>query len=237
MRRTERRTKMIQRHGRSATNETLNKKREMNFGATPKCEVKETVKGPRNNISTERKRKVTENVQQTVRCSEVAEPNTTENGNYSLTASAKRIKVPEMKRRPKYLNVNVIHNSTPEVHHNPMTPVSVTPLDSCHTFAQDECQCFGSYVANKTRSYTAYTRSAVHHAISEILFKADMGYYNDVKSSATVNTQTDATESNVQQCPNTMQLNYVVKSEDLSDLDDDSITVQTTSRPVHDPIQ
>lgn len=31
---------------------------------------------------------------------------------------------------------------------------------------------------NKLKRYSAHTRSAVQHAISDVLFKADMGHYN-----------------------------------------------------------
>ncbi|KAF2881585.1 hypothetical protein ILUMI_24590 [Ignelater luminosus] len=39
----------------------------------------------------------------------------------------------------------------------------------------DECQNFGNYVADKLRNYSTRTRCAVQHAISNIIFKADLG--------------------------------------------------------------
>lgn len=39
----------------------------------------------------------------------------------------------------------------------------------------DECQNFGKYVAVKLRNYSTRTRCAVQHAISNIIFNADLG--------------------------------------------------------------
>jgi hypothetical protein len=41
----------------------------------------------------------------------------------------------------------------------------------------DESQAFGIFVGKKLKTYTAFTRSGVQHAISNILFNADRGYY------------------------------------------------------------
>ena len=40
------------------------------------------------------------------------------------------------------------------------------------------CLSFGSYVANKLKTYRPQARNAVQHAISEILFKADQGLFD-----------------------------------------------------------
>ncbi|KAF2881584.1 hypothetical protein ILUMI_24589 [Ignelater luminosus] len=43
------------------------------------------------------------------------------------------------------------------------------------TAINDECQNFGKYVAVKLRNYSTRTRCAVQHAISNIIFNADLG--------------------------------------------------------------
>jgi len=41
-----------------------------------------------------------------------------------------------------------------------------------------ECLSFANFIACKLRSYSPRTRNAVQHAISDILFKADQGHYD-----------------------------------------------------------
>ncbi|XP_076288702.1 uncharacterized protein LOC143213080 isoform X2 [Lasioglossum baleicum] len=223
MLRARRRTRVIQRYPISATNGAPNEENETKIVATPIGETKQTAKEPRTSLAARGKRRATEDIGRKLRNTKIVKLNTTDNGTYSLPTAKKRIVLKKLKKRPKYLNVNIIHSSTPEDHRRPVTPVS-TPSEPCHTLAQDECRCFGTYIANKTKSYSACTRSAVQHAISEILFKADRGHYDRANSSVTVHTQTEATQSNVQQWSDSVQLIYEVKSEELSDLDDEAIS-------------
>ncbi|XP_076766448.1 uncharacterized protein LOC143433171 [Xylocopa sonorina] len=54
----------------------------------------------------------------------------------------------------------------------------------------DECYSYGMFVANKLKRYSCHSRSVVQHAISEILYKADLGYYNRAQAiSATTQTE------------------------------------------------
>lgn len=41
----------------------------------------------------------------------------------------------------------------------------------------DECRSYGNFIGNKLRQYSSKTRSAVQHAISDVIFKADEGMY------------------------------------------------------------
>lgn len=43
---------------------------------------------------------------------------------------------------------------------------------------RNECDTFGMFVGSKLKQYTAFTKSYVQHAISNILYNADMGYYD-----------------------------------------------------------
>lgn len=74
-----------------------------------------------------------------------------------------------------------------------------TDSQSRRLLAQDECASFGMFVGNKLRNYSFYTRSAVQHAISDILFNADMGYYN--RAATSVEAQTEVEKTNSQQPP------------------------------------
>lgn len=42
----------------------------------------------------------------------------------------------------------------------------------------DECKSYGFFVGNKIKNYNSKTRNAVQHAISNILFNADSGFYD-----------------------------------------------------------
>ncbi|XP_015439173.1 PREDICTED: uncharacterized protein LOC107194117 [Dufourea novaeangliae] len=103
-------------------------------------------------------------------------------------------------RQPERDRVEV----TPETVEVPVAPVTM----------QDECYSFGMFVTNKLRNYSTHSRCAVQHAISDILFNADMGYY-DRATSSSVNTQTEPIQSNLSNSDD------LFKNEEISDLESD----------------
>lgn len=44
---------------------------------------------------------------------------------------------------------------------------------------RDECELYGAYLATKLRSYSKQTQTVVQYLMNNILFKADMGYYDN----------------------------------------------------------
>ncbi|XP_012239669.1 uncharacterized protein LOC117232586 [Bombus vosnesenskii] len=131
-----------------------------------------------------------------------------------------------LRSNKSFVNVNRDEHSPP--------PIKVNKLQSeneriekmskaVETPSEDECYSYGMFVANKLKRYSARTRSAVQHAISDILFNADMGYYNQ-SSSVSTNTQT---EPNVVQCiwlqqNESTQQEHDFKNEVISDLENES---------------
>ncbi|CAK9795614.1 hypothetical protein ANTQUA_LOCUS426 [Anthophora quadrimaculata] len=88
---------------------------------------------------------------------------------------------------------------------------------------EDECYSYGMFIANKLKFYSAHTRSAVQHAMSNILFKADMGHYNQ-SSLVSVNTQTEPSTIEciwLQQGENNQQ-EEEFKNEAISDVENES---------------
>ncbi|CAK9820685.1 hypothetical protein ANTPLA_LOCUS10770 [Anthophora plagiata] len=88
---------------------------------------------------------------------------------------------------------------------------------------EDECYSYGMFIANKLKYYSAHTRSAVQHAMSNVLFKADMGYYNQ-SSLVSVNTQTEPSTIEciwLQQGENNQQ-EEEFKNEAISDVENES---------------
>lgn len=59
--------------------------------------------------------------------------------------------------------------------------------------AQDECIMYGQYIARKLMQMNSRTRSAVEHAISNVLFEANMGKYDDAHLSFDYKQQTPTT--------------------------------------------
>ncbi|KOC59506.1 hypothetical protein WH47_09028 [Habropoda laboriosa] len=90
-------------------------------------------------------------------------------------------------------------------------------LKSVKTPNEDECYSYGMFVANKLKRYSAHTRSAVQHAMSNILYNADMGHYNQ-SSSVSVNTQT---EPNPMECIWLQQDENEFKNEAISDVENE----------------
>ncbi|XP_060820549.1 uncharacterized protein LOC132909637 [Bombus pascuorum] len=84
-------------------------------------------------------------------------------------------------------------NANRDAHSPPPGKRNKSENDKEETPREDECYSYGMFVTNKLKLYSLHTRSEVQHAISDILFNADMGYYNRSHSVST-NTQT---ESNV----------------------------------------
>lgn len=186
--------------------------------ATPIIATKKVAKRSRKSYVTPAERR-------TLRCRKSMEQNTTDNGTQNVATPVESTETPAIKqtaKRPKIVNVNIIHKPTPKIHRNQTIPAS-TALNLCETPAQDECQSFGTFVINKMRNYSSCARSAVEHAISDILFNADMGYYDRLNSSSAVTTQTETIQEIVEECPETIELCHAVKTEEIIDLDDDCI--------------
>lgn len=55
---------------------------------------------------------------------------------------------------------------------------NILSASAAATTDEDECRSYGNYIGNKLRQYSAKTRSAVQHAISDVIFKADEGMYD-----------------------------------------------------------
>ncbi|XP_076656391.1 uncharacterized protein LOC143361035 [Halictus rubicundus] len=209
MSRTRKKTKKNQGFARSAINMAPDSTCGKSITATRIIATKKAVERPRNSYVTRKS----------------VEQNTIDGETEDVTIPEENTETPAIKRtakRPKIVNVNIIHKRTPEIHNSATTPGN-TPLDLCQTPAQDECQSFGTFVANKLRKYSSCARNAVEHAISDILYNADIGCYDRLNSSSAVTTQTETPPVIVQECPETMELYELVKSEEISDLDDDCI--------------
>ncbi|XP_076672884.1 uncharacterized protein LOC143371522 isoform X2 [Andrena cerasifolii] len=95
-------------------------------------------------------------------------------------------------------------------------------LKPVEQITEDECHSYGMFVANKMKRYSTSSRSAVQHAISDILFNADMGYYERARSFS-ANTQSEAAQCILFRHGETNSRTQELKNEDLSDLEGECV--------------
>lgn len=65
-----------------------------------------------------------------------------------------------------------------DVKSDPRLDKAFSILEECAT--RDACEVYGEHIAMKLRTYTKQTQAFVQHSFNNILFKADMGHYDNV---------------------------------------------------------
>lgn len=65
-----------------------------------------------------------------------------------------------------------------DVKPDPRLDKAFSILEGCAT--RDACEVYGEHIAMKLRTYTKQTQAFVQHSFNDILFKADMGHYENV---------------------------------------------------------
>ncbi|XP_076378793.1 uncharacterized protein LOC143259609 [Megalopta genalis] len=159
--------------------------------------------------------------EQTPTNSKSAEVNTMEDSRIDITDVQPNQKTIQANREAKFMNAHFIRRSADRGH--TLMHSSYAVVDPFNSPIQDECQNFCLYVMHKMRTYSTYTRCAVQHAISDILFNADVGLYNCAASSSTLNVSTEPRHSNLYPHVEITSPISVCKTEDISDLDDEDM--------------